>query len=74
MWGISNLAGDSLTYAQIMLDRGVVPLLTKLIYKKRTEYSFLRNLVWALNNLSKGKPYPPFELVKFAFSIVLTWF
>jgi importin subunit alpha-1 len=62
MWALGNIAGDSPKSRNIVLEaNAMTPLLDKLA--SNPKLSILRNGVWFLSNLCRGKPKAPFELI-----------
>jgi len=63
MWALGNIAGDSPQCRNIVLQANALPPLLKQM-QSNAELSVLRNGTWALSNLCRGKPPPPFEWVR----------
>ncbi len=64
MWALGNIAGDSARCRDFVLQKGIMtPLLQNLVMES-SRTSMLRSATWTLSNLCRGKPEPPFELVK----------
>ncbi|KAG7533879.1 Armadillo [Arabidopsis thaliana x Arabidopsis arenosa] len=59
-WALSNVAGDSIFYRDLVLLSGVLMPLLRLLYKDTT----VRIATWTLCNLCHGKPAPAFDQVK----------
>ena len=65
IWCLGNMAGDSTKIRDAILYAGVIePISYILMHNGNLSHSFKRNASWTLSNLCRGKPSPPFELVK----------
>lgn len=64
VWALGNIAGDSSRCRDQVLGHNIMPPLLEL-FSDDLRLSTMRNAVWALSNLCRGKnPQPDFEIVK----------
>jgi len=70
VWAIGNIAGDSPELRDDVLAHGIVPILTRRLDAelsapaRRQHPSLMRNAVWTIANLCRGKPPPAFNKVR----------
>lgn len=64
IWCLGNVAGDNTRFRDALLDNDLLPKICELVDRAPASTSFVRNAVWTLSNLCKGKPAPDFEKVK----------
>lgn len=70
VWAIGNIAGDSPELRDEVLNQNIVPILTRrldaeLSLPARKQHpSFMRNAVWTIANICRGKPPPSFGKVR----------
>lgn len=70
-----NIAGDCITYRDMIVDLGAVaPLLAQVHYAlaqpNASALAMLRNASWSLSNLFRGKPRPAFQRIEAAIPVV----
>ncbi|KAJ4848243.1 hypothetical protein Tsubulata_042289, partial [Turnera subulata] len=69
VWALGNVAGDSTECRDLVLRSGaLLPLLS--LFNEHATLKLLRTSTWALSNFLRGKPHPPFELVKLALPVL----
>lgn len=74
VWALSNIAGDGEKFRDIIIEVGALPKTLNLISKYMSSsgnIKILRNLVWLVSNLNRGRsPVPLLENMKNSFSII----
>lgn len=68
-WAIGNLAGEGQECRDYVLSLGVMGPLLQLITSDN-KITLLRNAVWALSNLCRGKPQPKLEDVSMSLPVL----
>jgi importin subunit alpha-6/7 len=71
IWGLGNLAGDSIKIRNMLLDRGILPILIAIVEKADPESSFYAYGIWTISNMCRGRPAPKIQLVKFAIPLLI---
>lgn len=61
IWALGNVAGDSVRHRDQLLSLGVLPRILAAHERYPHRLSLVRNSVWALSNLCRGRPSPAFE-------------
>jgi len=64
VWGLCNIAGDSDEMRNKCLERDLVMVCLRNLAGREVKIIHLRNYLWLLSNLCRGKPFPSFEAVK----------
>ena len=64
VWALGNIAGDSAKLRDDVLTHNALMPLLRQLDPNTTRISMLRNATWTLSNFCRGKPQPPFDLVK----------
>lgn len=62
IWALANIAGDSEPFRDIILETGALSKIVDLIIKYLSpgnNMKLLRNLVWLISNLNRGRSPPP---------------
>lgn len=74
VWALGNIAGDSEELRDVVLETGALPVIIKLIERfiaSNDHVKILRNLVWLLSNLNRGRsPLPNIENMRLTLSVV----
>jgi len=69
IWALGNIAGDSPQCRDFVLNHGAMTLLLQ-NFNDVTQTSLIRNAIWTLSNLCRGKPKPAFDLVSPALNVL----
>lgn len=64
LWALGNIAGDSPQYRDYILQHDVMGSLIDFLHDETISMQMLKTATWVLSNLCRGKPQPPFDLVK----------
>jgi len=64
IWCLGNISGDNTRFRDALLDLGVLHKICELVDCAAPNTSFVRNAIWTLANLCKGKPPAAFEKVE----------
>jgi hypothetical protein len=63
-WAIGNIAGDGAQLRDAMLQHKAVSHLIASLQPKTDKVDTMRNFAWALANMCRFKPPPPFEAIR----------
>lgn len=64
MWALSNLTGDCVEFRDRALGLNVVSALLRNFRPKKQGASLTNTTAWLMSNLCRGKPAPPFHIVR----------
>jgi hypothetical protein len=64
VWALGNIAGGSSEHRDQVLQSGALDPLLQQLQNPTSKLPMLRQATWALSNFCRGKPKPPFKLVK----------
>mmetsp|Transcript_134909 Transcript_134909/g.336645 ORF Transcript_134909/g.336645 Transcript_134909/m.336645 type:complete len:794 (-) Transcript_134909:197-2578(-) len=70
VWGLGNVAGDSVPFRDLVLNSGALNPLLALITGDEPKASFLRNATWVLSNFCRGRPPVVMEMVAQALPVL----
>lgn len=62
IWALGNIAGDCNTFRDRLLEYGALLPLVEVV-QNTDKPNILKHGIWAISNLCRGRPLPPFELV-----------
>jgi len=62
VWALGNIAGDSAQCRDYVLQNNILTPLLQILESEQKQ-TMLRNSVWALSNLCRGKPQPNFAVI-----------
>jgi len=65
-WALGNMAGDSTTVRDQVLAAGAAAAMAHLCasFAEQTRMSTIRNCMWTVSNMVRGKPLPPLETIR----------
>lgn len=67
IWALGNIAGDNVLFRDFILNSDILFPLLKLIHSElqspNPHVPLIRNSVWTLSNLCRGKPQPSFNQI-----------
>ncbi len=64
LWALGNIVGESPQYRDFILQHEVVQPLLAFANDEALTMAMLRTATWVLSNLCRGKPQPPFDIMK----------
>lgn len=69
-WALGNLGGEGAECRDAALNCGALPMLLDVLVTPGQELQVVRNAVWAVSNLCRGKPLPPLDVVGIAVPVL----
>ena len=66
LWALGNFAGDSAENRKIVIKTNAIKVMSNLLLKyiEQKNEQIIKNGSWALSNIIRGKPTPPFKTIK----------
>jgi len=64
LWILGNIAGDDLEYRNVLLENDIVNKLIDMLNGGAFPPAFVDTATWLMSNLCRGKPYPPYPVVR----------
>ncbi len=63
MWAIANLAADSVSARDELIEAGLISHITEILNTPEVTVSLLRVTCWAASIICRGRPEPPYSKV-----------
>jgi len=73
MWALGNIAGDSCRCRDLVLSYNALSILVQQASDPEATVTCVRNAVWTISNLCRGKRPPRWELVAPALPMLIHW-
>uniref|UniRef100_A0A6S9SZD4 Importin subunit alpha n=1 Tax=Chrysotila carterae TaxID=13221 RepID=A0A6S9SZD4_CHRCT len=73
MWALGNIAGDSCRCRDLVLSYSALKILLEQASSPDATTTLLRNAVWTISNLCRGKQPPRWELIAPALPVLVHW-
>lgn len=70
IWGLGNIAGDNAKYRDVILQKGALDTLVKIV-DTSTSKAMIEQGSWAISNLCRGTPRPKYSSVKNAIPLLV---
>ena len=71
-WAIGNLSGEGPKCRDFVLSLGALEPLLQVVTTPSDKVSLMRNAVWALSNLCRGKPQVDLEHIRIAIPVIVS--
>jgi len=69
VWAIANIASDNVRNRDLLLKEGALENLLDFIDRNRDEKIYVADSCWALSNLCRNRPLPPYRRVEKAIAL-----
>eukprot|EP01065_Artemidia_motanka_P042291 TRINITY_DN563_c0_g5_i1.p1 TRINITY_DN563_c0_g5~~TRINITY_DN563_c0_g5_i1.p1 ORF type:complete len:555 (+),score=65.96 TRINITY_DN563_c0_g5_i1:64-1728(+) len=73
VWALSNIAGDSVHLRDVVLRAGAMGHVVEAVEQHSGRLSLLRNAMWSVSNLVRGKPKPETDDLHIAIACALRY-